>query len=442
MTSADVQGKFLWHELLTTDPGAAGAFYSKVLGWKSQAWDKDSSYTLLSNAKGPVGGMMRLSGDGSPHWIAYVGVADLDATVASVQRLGGRVLKPATQLPDGGRYAVLADPQGGEFGALYTSPSASGGGSHGEEFTWHELATADHTAAFRFYRELFGWEQLAVHDMGAIGPYLIFGRHGQRLGGMFNRPASMASSWPHWLVYAKVPSAARAAEAASAGGGRVANGPHQVPDGTWIAQLTDPQGAAIAVNQPQAPAASVAKPAAAPPAGPSAKPTPAGSAAAPKPAAPAPATQAPKPPAAAAPAVRPAAPAVTAPAKPPTPAAAKAPPSAPARSAAPASAAAVAAKPAPAAASNAATRSAPRAAAAKPVKPKPAKPKRAKKARKAQKAKPAKTAKRAKKTARRAGGRRKRGAAARRSTAARRSSGRSRRKAPKRAARKGARRKK
>ena len=51
MASADVEGKFLWHELVTTDPAAAGAFYGKVLGWTPQAWDKDPHYTVLLTPK-------------------------------------------------------------------------------------------------------------------------------------------------------------------------------------------------------------------------------------------------------------------------------------------------------------------------------------------------------------------------------------------------------
>ncbi|HTX23380.1 MAG TPA: VOC family protein [Steroidobacteraceae bacterium] len=266
MTSADVHGKFLWHELLTTDPSAAGTFYTKVLGWKSQAWDKDPSYSVFASGKGPVGGMMKLpaesAANGGSHWVAYVGVRDIEATVAAVPRLGGRVVKAPTQIPDGGRYALLMDPQNGLFG-IFTPASSGMSGPEAQEFAWHELATADHSAAFRFYHELFGWEQLAIHDMGPAGSYLIFGRHGERLGGMFSRPSTMASSWPHWLLYASVPSAAKAAEATTAAGGRVVNGPMQVPGGSWIAQLVDPQGAAIAVNQAQA-ATVASKPAAAP----------------------------------------------------------------------------------------------------------------------------------------------------------------------------------
>jgi len=354
MASADVQGKFLWHELVTADPGAAGAFYGKVLGWTPQAWDKDPSYTVLLSPKGPVGGIMRPGADAhgtSAHWINYVGTANVDETAASAQRLGGRVVKGASDIPGGGRYAVLADPQGAVFG-VYTPSATGGAGPAADAFTWHELVTSDQAAALRFYRELFGWEQVAVHDMGApVGPYVIFGRGGQQLGGIFARQGGGGTQW---LAYARVSSASRAADAAKAGGGRVINGPMQVPGGSWIAQLADPHGAAIAVNQAAtAESAQPAKPAAQPPkpvakpaapaaaARPSAppSPTPAAASGSGRPAAPAPSPAPPKPaPAPAAPPPRPTAappaaaakPAVVAPAK----AAAPAKPAAPAKKAA------------------------------------------------------------------------------------------------------------
>ncbi|MGH8217518.1 MAG: VOC family protein [Steroidobacteraceae bacterium] len=256
MASADVQGKFLWHELVTADPAAAGAFYGKVLGWTPQAWNKDPSYTVLLTPKGPVGGMMKPGADtqsagSSAHWMSYVGAANVEETAATAQRLGGRLVKGASDIPGGGRYAVLADPQGAVFG-IHTPP-AGGSGSHASDaFAWHELTTSDHASALRFYRELFGWEQIAVHDMGAMGPYVLFGRGGHTLGGMFSRQ----DAGPHWLAYVRVSSASRAADAAKAAGGRVINGPHQVPGGSWTAQLADPHGAAIAVNQPEAAAES------------------------------------------------------------------------------------------------------------------------------------------------------------------------------------------
>ena len=67
----------------------------------------------------------------------------------AAQRLGGRVMMGATDIPGAGREAVLADPQGAAF-ALYSPPSgsqpASGSSSGSEAFSWHELTTTDAVA--------------------------------------------------------------------------------------------------------------------------------------------------------------------------------------------------------------------------------------------------------------------------------------------------------
>ncbi len=264
MSNADIRGRFVWHELMTTDTDAAAAFYSKVVPWKTQ----DSgmpSYTLWMAGKTQVGGLTGLPADGGssapPHWIVYVATPDVDATVADAERLGGKVLKAATDIPNMGRYAVLTDPQGATF-AVYTPPGAApeganaAGGGPGE-FTWHELATTDQEAAVNFYTELFGWEKGPAHDMGGM-VYQIIHYKGAQVGGIYTLQAPSAP--PNWLSYVQVADCAKATNAAKAAGGRVLNGPMEVPGGSWITQLMDPQGGAFAVVEP--PKAEGRKPAA------------------------------------------------------------------------------------------------------------------------------------------------------------------------------------
>jgi predicted enzyme related to lactoylglutathione lyase len=255
MSNADIRGRFVWHELMTTDTDAAAAFYSKVVPWKTQ----DSgmpSYTLWMAGKTQVGGLTGLPADGTdsgtpPHWIVYVATPDVDATVAEAQRLGGKVLKGATDIPNMGRYAVLTDPQGATF-AVYSppeSPSDGAGASGGPgEFTWHELATTDYAAAMSFYSELFGWEKGPGHDMGQMGIYQLVVHGGAQVGGIYN--LSAPSTPAHWLSYVRVPDCSKATTAAKAAGGRVLNGPMEVPGGHWITMMEDPQGGAFAVIEP------------------------------------------------------------------------------------------------------------------------------------------------------------------------------------------------
>ena len=264
MSNADIRGRFVWHELLTTDTGAAAAFYPKVLPWRTQA-SSMPGYTIWMAGQSQVGGLMALPADAvgtPPHWLIYIGTPNVDATAEHAQRLGARVVKPAADIPNVGRFAVLGDPQGATF-ALYT-PGPTGGGTPTPGpgvFSWHELATTDVAGALRFYGELFGWTKGQGHDMGAMGVYQIFERFGSMVGGMCN--VQGPATPPSWLSYVQVADSSRAVAAAKAAGGRLLHGPVEVPGGSWIALFMDPQGGAFAVQEP--PRAAAAKPAAPPP---------------------------------------------------------------------------------------------------------------------------------------------------------------------------------
>ena len=76
-------GRFIWHELVTTDTASAGKFFSKAIGWKVHPWGTDGSYSLFQIGKRAVGGLMVLPEDAKkmgagPHWLSYVGVANVD----------------------------------------------------------------------------------------------------------------------------------------------------------------------------------------------------------------------------------------------------------------------------------------------------------------------------------------------------------------------------
>lgn len=254
--TSSVRGRFLWYELMTPDPAAAGAFYAKIMGWQTAEWTYEGAtepYTLFNNGEIPVAGMMRLPDQASaagapPHWIAYVGTPDLDATYAEALALGARSYVAPMEVPTVGRMAVLADPQGATF-ALYTpaSPLPDAAQPGDGEFSWHELATTDHRAAFAFYAQLTGWQSQVEMDMGPLGIYHIFGRGAQQLGGIYDKPADMPAP-PHWLLYVRVPDLGAALERVKAEGGQVLNGPTEVPGGDFVAQCMDPQGGAFALH--------------------------------------------------------------------------------------------------------------------------------------------------------------------------------------------------
>jgi len=263
MSNAEVLGRFVWHELLTTDTAGAAAFYPKVLPWRT-APSSMPGYTIWMAGQTQIGGLMALpaeAGATPPHWLVYVGTPNVDTTCSQAQGLGAHVVKPPADIPNVGRFAVLSDPQGATF-ALFTpgggpppgAPPAQGG------FSWHELATTDVAGALRFYGQLFGWSKGAGHDMGAMGVYQIFMHGRSQVGGMCN--VQGPSTAPSWLSYVNVGDTGRAVAAAKAAGGRLLHGPMEVPGGSWIAMMMDPQGGAFAVQE--APRAASQKPAAAP----------------------------------------------------------------------------------------------------------------------------------------------------------------------------------
>jgi predicted enzyme related to lactoylglutathione lyase len=50
-----------------------------------------------------------------PNWTPYFQVTDCDASTAKAKGLGAQVGVPPTDIPNTGRFAMLADPQGARF---------------------------------------------------------------------------------------------------------------------------------------------------------------------------------------------------------------------------------------------------------------------------------------------------------------------------------------
>jgi hypothetical protein len=262
MADPTILGRFLWHELLTTDTASAAAFFTKIVGWTTKAWSKEPSYTMFYAGPRPVAGLMDLPEDARtmgapPNWCTYIGTPDVDGTARLAVSLGGRILREPQDIPTYGRYAVLQDPQGAVF-AVYApvkpEPEASGVGG----FSWHELVTADKAAALRFYQRLFDWEPAGSVEMEqGGGTYQMFGRNGKPVGGMFNKPPEIPHAY--WLPYIRTADAKRTAGSVRSLRGKVLVGPMEIPGGDWIFVGSDRQGATFAVHSARPVAAKAAK---------------------------------------------------------------------------------------------------------------------------------------------------------------------------------------
>ena len=115
-------GSVCWGELLTTDPAGAEAFYSELFGWEALTAEMSTGpYTCYLRAGIPESGMLQLRpewGEVPPHWVVYFAVEDCDDAASRATSLGATEIVPATDVPDVGRFAWLADPCGAVFGII------------------------------------------------------------------------------------------------------------------------------------------------------------------------------------------------------------------------------------------------------------------------------------------------------------------------------------
>jgi predicted enzyme related to lactoylglutathione lyase len=252
MTTWPLQGRPVWAELLTTDPAAAKTFYGAVIGWTYKPFaDAKQPYDIAHRPDGqPMGGVMPLPQGMNvpPHWEMYIAVNDIDATIAQVTRLGGLSMSGVNDVPGVGRLSTLTDPQGAIFAVIQPTPEASAEMPPANgDVAWRELYTTDVQTARKFYQDIFGWADIAEHDMGPMGTYYMFGR-AESLGGMMNKTPDMAQLPTAWGLYLRVPSVDAAAEQVRKSGGQVLHGPMDVPGGSRIANCLDPQGASFSLH--------------------------------------------------------------------------------------------------------------------------------------------------------------------------------------------------
>jgi len=236
---------------MTSDVRAAAAFYSEVVGWKAD--HSDPQYTLLKVGDAQVAGMMEtpaeLKATGAPPmWSGYVLVDGVDATEARILQLGGKVLRPGSDIPDVGRFAVVADPQGASFmlfKPLRTDPPPMPAPGAPGTTGWHELRAMDGPAVWDFYATLFGWTKGEGLDMGPLGVYQLFEVDGEPSGAIMTKEPDQPR--PGWRYYIQVDAIDAAVKRLTGRGGVVTMGPHQVPGGNWIVHARDPQGALFAL---------------------------------------------------------------------------------------------------------------------------------------------------------------------------------------------------
>ncbi len=260
-------GRPIWYELMTPDARSVASFYNAVLRWEipddATKMPNGSEYRTIARPDGgSAGGVLTLtpqmqSGGARPGWIPYFHVDDVDAAVAKATKFDAPTLMPPETLPDVGRVAMLADPQGAPFYLMKPTPPPGKPDAKSDVFDakkaghcrWNELLTSRALAAKSFYTGLLGWTIEEKMSMGSAGDYLLIDCAKERIGAI--SPTLKPATRPCWLLFFGVDDIGRAHAAATANGGKVVQDPREIPGGDQIFTVADPVGALVGFVGPK-----------------------------------------------------------------------------------------------------------------------------------------------------------------------------------------------
>jgi predicted enzyme related to lactoylglutathione lyase len=242
-------GRFCWHELLTSDLTAATAFYEEWLGWshRDNPGPAGGVYRMFSFAGTMVGGAMTAPPGVSSGWLVYVAVDDTDAAARKVTELGGKIMVPATTVPEMLRFACASDPAGAAFAFLQPfGPAADQKPYEGPDrpgtFCWDELHTKDMAGARKFYGGLFGWTGKGEADGGDAYWHWQLGE--KAIGGMTSHMGGPHVP-PHWLSYLAVSDVDASTQKAVSLGGKMLMPAMEIPKVGRFSVVQDPTGALL-----------------------------------------------------------------------------------------------------------------------------------------------------------------------------------------------------
>jgi predicted enzyme related to lactoylglutathione lyase len=270
-----IPGVPCWIDTNQPDPEAAAQFYGGLFGWELENVmppDSDMKYFIGRIRGGDVAAVSSVP-EGAPAmamWNTYVWVESADETASKVASAGGTALAEPFDVPEAGRMAVFADPEGAVFNVWQAGQHKGARivNEHGS-VNFNGLHTRNVEAAKAFYAAVFGWETLTLDGGQEMWTMPGYGDHLEGLNpGMRERMAEMgaqpgfedvvaslmpisgdqADIPPHWDVTFAVDDANAIAARATELGGRVIMPPTDVP---WarMTVIADPQGATFNANQ-------------------------------------------------------------------------------------------------------------------------------------------------------------------------------------------------
>jgi hypothetical protein len=241
-------GKVIFVELVTPDLAAAKQFYAGLFGWTYRDFEAGGTTYAQAFLDGrPVAGMIHRAVPAGqqrqPSWLTFFAVRDVDEAKKVALQNSAKVLFEPHSIPDRGREAIFADPQGAVFAVLDSSSGdtpdvlAAPG-----EWIWSSLITTDPNTNAAFYQTLFNYEVFEL-PAGEGHQHLLLATDNYARASVNSLPVKRPDVHPHWINYVRVDDAAKTAAKAVTLGGRVVVEPRMDRHGGMVAVVADPLGA-------------------------------------------------------------------------------------------------------------------------------------------------------------------------------------------------------
>ena len=104
-------------EVVGRDRAKLQKFYADAFGWGLDTNNPDG-YGMYREASGLTAGIGKSQDGGAGHVTFYVHSDDPKGTLAKVEKLGGKVIMPLTQVAPETTIALFADPEGHIVGLM------------------------------------------------------------------------------------------------------------------------------------------------------------------------------------------------------------------------------------------------------------------------------------------------------------------------------------
>jgi predicted enzyme related to lactoylglutathione lyase len=259
-----LEGKIIWHDLITDEPTLTKAFYQSLFGWEFEELSVaggligNINYTLIRHDGKLIGGMidqtkLKVKEDIS-QWVVLMSVKDINKAVDEVKNSGGTVFTPTTDLGDRGKIAIVADPQGALLGFLQTKQGDPEDGNTIVEgdFLWNELWTNNVANASDFYQRIAEYnidDRQVESSKGSNENYLLLTKNNTPRVGILANPVENLA--PIWVSYIRVKDETSLnALVAKVEGlkGEILLAPQDRAIGGRVALIAGPSGAGIALQ--------------------------------------------------------------------------------------------------------------------------------------------------------------------------------------------------